>query len=149
MTYQPPQEFWQGVAQFNQRQFYACHDTLEAVWLEAPEFYKTFYQGILQVAVALYHLSNQNWQGAVILLGEGVKRLSNYEYKEFGLNLENLMAESLDILTDLQNIAPEQVGLLADHLGLINEEILVTSDLTFSCHLPTINFINESDSNIL
>lgn len=144
MNDQPPQEFWQGVVQFNQRQFYACHDTLEAVWLDAPESDKTFYQGILQVAVALYHLSNQNWQGAVILMGEGVKRLSNYERDEFGINLEKLIAESLDILTDLQSISPAQVGLLANYLGLINEEILVTSDVTFSCYLPTIEFINKS-----
>ncbi|MDJ0676909.1 MAG: DUF309 domain-containing protein, partial [Calothrix sp. MO_167.B42] len=27
-----PQEFWEGVEQFNSRQFYACHDTLEALW---------------------------------------------------------------------------------------------------------------------
>jgi hypothetical protein len=67
-----PPEFWQGVEQFNQRQFYACHDTLEAIWIEAGEPDKKFYQGVLQVAVGLYHLGNDNWRGAVILLGEGV-----------------------------------------------------------------------------
>ncbi|NEQ23504.1 MAG: DUF309 domain-containing protein, partial [Microcoleus sp. SIO2G3] len=33
----PPEEFWQGVEQFNQQEFYACHDTLEALWMEAFE----------------------------------------------------------------------------------------------------------------
>ena len=55
-----PQEFWEGVEQFNLGQFYACHDTLEALWIEALEPEKTFYQGILQIAVALYHLENEN-----------------------------------------------------------------------------------------
>ena len=55
-----PDEFWQGVEQFNAGQYYACHDTLEALWIEAAEPEKTFYQGILQIAVALYHLSNHN-----------------------------------------------------------------------------------------
>ena len=55
-----PQAFWQGVEEFNQQQFYACHDTLEAIWIEAPESDKRFYQGVLQVAVGCYHLSNNN-----------------------------------------------------------------------------------------
>jgi predicted metal-dependent hydrolase len=32
-----PNEFFQGVEQFNQQEFYACHDTLEALWMEASE----------------------------------------------------------------------------------------------------------------
>jgi predicted metal-dependent hydrolase len=73
------EEFLQGVEQFNKREFYACHDTLEAIWIEAAESDKRFYQGILQVAVGCYHLTNHNWRGAVILLGEGVRRLNDYE----------------------------------------------------------------------
>ncbi|MGK7902131.1 MAG: DUF309 domain-containing protein, partial [Hormoscilla sp.] len=30
-----PSAFWQGIEQFNQQEFYACHDTLEALWIEA------------------------------------------------------------------------------------------------------------------
>ena len=61
-----PADFWQGVEQFNAGEYYACHDTLEAVWIEAPEADRKFYQGILQIAVALYHLGNQNLRGAVL-----------------------------------------------------------------------------------
>jgi len=138
MSDQPPHEFWQGVAQFNQRQFYACHDTLEAVWLEAPESHKKFYQGILQIAVACYHLSNLNWQGAVILLGEGIKRLSYYESTEFNINLELLIEESLALLTTLQQINPDQVALLAHYLGLISTDNLDDLKVDFSCQLPFI-----------
>lgn len=138
MSDQPPHEFWQGVAQFNQRQFYACHDTLEAVWLEAPESHKKFYQGILQIAVACYHLSNFNWQGAVILLGEGIKRLSYYESTEFNINLELLIEESLALLTTLQQINPDQVALLAHYLGLISTDNLDDLKVDFSCQLPFI-----------
>ena len=71
--------FGQGIDEFNRQQFYACHDTLEALWMESAEPEKTFYQGILQIAVACYHLENNNWRGAVILLGEGVRRLQHYQ----------------------------------------------------------------------
>ena len=56
-----PEALWQGISQFNDGEFYACHDTLEAIWMEAQIPEKPFFQGILQLAVALYHLSNHNW----------------------------------------------------------------------------------------
>jgi uncharacterized protein len=97
-----PQEFWQGVEQFNQGEFYACHDTLEAIWIEAPPSERNFYQGILQIAVALYHLSNQNWRGAVILLGEGANRLCKYPAEYAGIDVGDLVDRSIELLSALQ-----------------------------------------------
>lgn len=105
-----PEEFWQGVEQFNQEQFYACHDTLEALWMEAAEPQKTFYQGILQIAVALYHLGNSNWRGAVILLGEGINRLRRYPSTYAGIDVDELLTSSATLLTVLQQTGPEKVG---------------------------------------
>ncbi|WP_017652753.1 DUF309 domain-containing protein [Fortiea contorta] len=104
-----PQEFWQGVEQFNTGQFYACHDTLEALWIEAIEPDKTFYQGILQIAVALYHLSNHNWRGAVILLGEGSNRLRRYPSSYGGINLEDFLYQSWTLLKALQEVGPDDI----------------------------------------
>ena len=101
-----PEEFWLGVEQFNSGQFYACHDTLEALWIEASEPEKSFYQGILQIAVALYHLSNQNWRGAVILLGEGSNRLRRYPSNYAGIDLEALLHQTVELLQALQQISP-------------------------------------------
>ncbi|BAY93035.1 MULTISPECIES: DUF309 domain-containing protein [unclassified Tolypothrix] len=110
-----PQEFWQGVEQFNTGQFYACHDTLEALWIEASEPEKTFYQGILQIAVALYHLSNHNWRGAAILLGEGSNRLRRYPSSYGGIDLEALLIQSVALLQALQKTSPDQTA--TDDLG--------------------------------
>ena len=110
MTQAVPQEFWQGVEQFNQGQFYACHDTLEALWLEATEPQKTFYQGILQIAVALYHLGNSNWRGTVILLGEGINRLRRYPPTYAGIDVDELLTNSAALLTALQQAGPEKIG---------------------------------------
>ena len=105
-----PAEFWQGIEQFNQQEFYACHDTLEALWIEASEPERTFYQGILQIAVAIYHLGNDNWRGAVILLGEGISRLSRYLPDYAGLNINELLTESQELLKQLQQAGPENVN---------------------------------------
>ena len=105
-----PPEFWLGVEQFNQQEFYACHDTLEALWMEAVEPEKSFYQGILQIAVGFYHLGNQNLRGAIILLGEGMNRLRRYRPEVVEIDLEPLLAQSQAIQTRLQQIQSEQTA---------------------------------------
>jgi hypothetical protein len=105
-----PEEFWQGVEQFNQGQFYACHDTLEALWIEAIEPDQTFYQGVLQIAVGLYHLGNGNWRGAVILLGEGINRLRRYPSAYSGIDVDELIISSIDLLKALQQAGAEKVS---------------------------------------
>ncbi|MDZ8183545.1 MAG: DUF309 domain-containing protein [Nostoc sp. ChiSLP02] len=125
-----PQEFWQGVEQFNSGQFYACHDTLEALWIEASEPEKTFYQGILQIAVALYHLENRNWRGAVILLGEGSNRLRRYPSSYGGVDVDELLSQSVTLLKTLQQIGADKItaGELGENEPLSLPRIVLVSD---------------------
>lgn len=111
-----PAEFWQGVEQFNQHEFYACHDTLEAIWINALPGDKNFFQGILQIAVALYHLGNENWRGAVILMGEGVNRLRSYPSNYGDIDVDKLVDETVILLKQLQLAGAKQVGELAQQL---------------------------------
>jgi uncharacterized protein len=100
--------FLQGVAQFNAQEYYACHDTLEALWMEATEPDKKFYQGILQVAVGCYHLGNGNQRGACILLGEGINKLQCYQPDYMGVDVERLIAESAELLMSLQALTLDE-----------------------------------------
>ncbi|HEY9730249.1 MAG TPA: DUF309 domain-containing protein [Chroococcales cyanobacterium] len=113
----PPEEFWQGVEQFNAQEFYACHDTLEALWMEALEPQKKFYQGILQIAVACHHLGNLNWRGAVILLGEGIGRLRHYQPDYEEIDVTELIVQSAELLNALQQSGPEHVAELVKQLA--------------------------------
>lgn len=108
-----PAEFWLGVEQFNQGNYYACHDTLEAIWMDAKVSEQAFYQGILQIAVGLYHLGNLNWQGAAILLGEGSHRLDAYGDSHGGINVTDLVNQAINWLTALQEKGPDQIQQLA------------------------------------
>ena len=143
-------EFERGIAEFNQQQSYACHDTLEAIWVDAPEADKRFYQGILQVAVGCYHLSNDNLRGAIILLGEAVRRLCDYQPDYEEINVEQLLEQAMALLKALQQLQPEQTSdfwqqLLQKQLGAINKEYEKEynsdslPDLVASCQLPYIN----------
>lgn len=134
-------EFWQGVEQFNQREYYACHDTLEAIWFEASEPERSFYQGILQVAVALYHLSNQNLRGATILLGEGINRLRRYLPDYAAVDVAEFVAQSMNLLNILQQAESEQVPLFAAQVLQSHQGDIPEADLL---HLPVITQVPVS-----
>lgn len=137
-------EFEQGIKEFNQQQFYACHDTLEAIWVEAPEADKRFYQGILQVAVGCYHLSNDNLRGAIILLGEAIRRLCDYQPDYESVDVELLLNQANDLLISLQQLQPEQTQeffqqLVQKHLQPQQlQEGTAIDNLTKTCQLPYI-----------
>lgn len=131
-----PAEFWQGIDQFNQGEFYDCHDTLEALWMEAVEPEKTFYQGILQIAVALYHLGNLNQRGAVILLGEGLNRLRRYPESFEAIDLDNLRTQAMELLKTLQTADVEQIRDFAEKINAANKNHPIAGCLI------RINYVN-------
>jgi hypothetical protein len=51
--------FDEAVTLFNDREYYKCHDYLEALWNKAQEPTRTLIHGILQCAVGFHHLFNQ------------------------------------------------------------------------------------------
>ncbi len=99
--------FSRGLDEFNAQEFYACHDTLEAIWMDAENAEKPFYQGILQIAVAFYHLGNLNWRGGAILLGEGITRLRRFEPTHQGVDVESLVDEAVEWLELIQTTGGE------------------------------------------
>jgi len=151
-----PSEFKNAIAEFNQQQFYACHDTIEAIWVDAPEADKRFYQGILQVAVGCYHLSNDNLRGAIILLGEAVRRLCDYQPDYEEVDVEQFLEQALALLQSLQQLKPEQTQvfwqrLQQKQLGKLDqptqntqnnsESLESIQDLIDSCQIPEINLV--------
>ncbi len=138
----PAEEFLQGVEEFNQRQFYTCHDTLEALWMVSTEPEKRFYQGVLQIAVGCYHLSNNNWRGAVILIGEGIKRLSDYQPHYESINVSQLIEESYNLLRYLQETGEEKVEQISIELGLNPQTETPIPSSQLPCKLPMISFIS-------
>jgi uncharacterized protein len=116
MTKFPPQ-WLQGIAEFNSHEYYACHDTLEALWMDSIDPDKKFYQGVLQIAVACYHLHNRNWRGAVTLLGEGIGRLPYYQPVYAGIDVTELIQDSRNLLTTLQSIGIDGIDDFVDRLA--------------------------------
>jgi uncharacterized protein len=109
----------EAIAAFNQQRFYDCHDLLEAMWMDASYPDKTFYQGLLQITVGLYHLGNLNWNGSKILLGEGISRLRDFQPEYAGVDVNQLVQDSFKLLSMIQKSNKTELDSLVIELPVI------------------------------
>jgi hypothetical protein len=79
--------FDRGVAEFNAGYYFECHDTLEDMWTGIRGPSRDFFQGLIQVSVAFYHLTGGNLPGAESMLRRALKRFERYPDRYFGFNL--------------------------------------------------------------
>ena len=56
--------YLQGVAYFNDCEFFEAHEAWEELWTEYQGASRKFYQGLIQAAVCLHHFGNGNLRGA-------------------------------------------------------------------------------------
>jgi uncharacterized protein len=82
-----------GIAEFNDRLFFECHDTLEELWSGIRGPARDFFQGLIQVAVAFHHVSNGNGPGAVSMIDRALGRFRVYPARYFGFDLDAQRAE--------------------------------------------------------
>ncbi len=92
----PSPEFLRGVDLFNRAKFFDAHEVLEDIWRAAPLIEKKFLQGIIQVAVALYHHGNGNSAGARSVLRRAFRNLSRYPEGFGGIRLAELLSSISD-----------------------------------------------------
>ena len=85
------ERFKKGIELFNQEQFYECHEILEELWLESTGPYRNLYKGVIQAAVALFHLKRGNLNGARALFQTSAAYLTEYKPRALGLNVEILI----------------------------------------------------------
>jgi uncharacterized protein len=80
-------QFDRGVDEFNRGFYFECHDTIEDLWtgLRGPS--RDFFQGLIQVSVAQYHLGNGNLAGADSMARRALKRFERYPARYFGFDL--------------------------------------------------------------
>jgi uncharacterized protein len=86
----PDDAFLEGLALFNSTHFFEAHEVLEDVWRAAPEPERKFFQGLIQVAVALHHYSRGNQAGCRSLLERARRNLRPYPAGHRGVDLDSL-----------------------------------------------------------
>ena len=90
----PPPGLIAGVRQFNDGQYFECHETLETLWKAERRPLRRLYQGVLQIGVALYHLERGNQRGAIRLLERGLNHLRLFTPSCQGVDVMTLMADA-------------------------------------------------------
>jgi uncharacterized protein len=101
---QLPEELARGVVLFEAGLYFACHEYFETLWGRTGDEASDFYQGLIQVAVAMRHLESYNVRGAVTLLHNALGRLRQYPAHYKGLTLARFLAEVVSLLHHLHTL---------------------------------------------
>ena len=99
----------EGIALFNQGQFHAQHEAIEAEWHAERGPIRRLYQGILQIGVGFHHALNGNSQGAVALLTDGIAKTSDFLPEALGIDTARLVRESQQCLVAIQRLGPDRI----------------------------------------
>lgn len=102
----PPQLLLDGVAQFNRREFFEQHETLEDLWREERRAVRRLYQGILQIGVAMYHITRGNHHGAVYMLTRGPAYLRPFAPACQTVDVADLLEQAARILREVERLGP-------------------------------------------
>jgi hypothetical protein len=102
--------FAKGVAEFNAGYYFECHDTLEDMWTGVRGPSRDFFQGLIQVSVAFYHLTGGNLPGAESMLRRALKRFERYPDRYFGFDLAAHRAELHGWLARIRARSPDAVA---------------------------------------
>ena len=70
--------FLKGIQEFNKRNYYDSHEYFEEIWTNHVLDDRLFVQGLIQLSVAYFHISNDNKNGAISLFKKSIKKLDNY-----------------------------------------------------------------------
>ena len=84
--------YLQGIEYFNDCEFFEAHEVWEDLWqdLEGGSD-RTFYQGLIQVAVCLHHFGNGNIRGARKLYHSSSKYLAEFAPFYEGMDVAKLL----------------------------------------------------------
>lgn len=106
----PSGELLQAFGEFNRGDWFDCHETLEELWVGSEFEIRWFYQGLLQVAVALHHWRNGNYGGAVSLLTSGTNYLRRVNPVCQRIEVAALTAAADDCKEELIRLGPARMA---------------------------------------
>ena len=70
--------FIKGLVEYNNQNFYDAHEFWEELWSDYKLEEPNLIQGLIQVSVGYYHLSNLNKKGSIGLFTKSLKKLDAY-----------------------------------------------------------------------
>lgn len=83
--------YLEGIEHFNRGEYFDSHEVWEELWLGQTGGDRRFYQGLIQAAVALYHLENGNAVGSRKLVDSSAAYLQRYRPWHHGLDVSDFL----------------------------------------------------------
>jgi uncharacterized protein len=115
----------EGIRLFDAGEWYEAHEAIEHEWHAERGPVRVFYQGILQIGVGLHHARGGNHRGAVLLLGDGIEKVSRFLPACRGIDTARLVAEASRCLAEVERLGPDGLGdfdfALAPRIGVPGE----------------------------
>ena len=104
-----PQSVRHGLALFNRGAYYRCHDVLEEAWRAEEREVRWLYQGILQLAIALYHIQRGNGRGAMTMLARADGKFARLPDICQGVDVASLRMDIHMVRQQLQRLGPDGI----------------------------------------
>jgi uncharacterized protein len=115
-----------GILFFNAGDFFEAHEVWEDLWHVATNPERRFYQGLIQTAVALFHLGNRNVRGAVRLYHSSRDYLAQSRPQFLGLDVEALFAAMENLFAPHLGFSPLPGQALQTPAALASTEVEAT-----------------------
>ena len=94
--------FQEGIDFFNTGQYFKAHEAWEDIWRLTRGPLRLFYQGLVQAAVGLHHLSQGNLNGASAQLQKSLSKLEEYPDRFCQIDNRSLTTDLRRILGSLK-----------------------------------------------
>ena len=85
--------YLEGIEHFNKCDFFEAHEVWEDLWKDIEGPSRTFYKGLIHVAVCLHHFGNGNIRGAKKLYLSSRGYLQPFGPKYLGLDIDKLLSQ--------------------------------------------------------
>ena len=108
----PPGQLLRAIREFNGREWFECHETVEDLWIGETGEVRDFYQGLIQIAVALHHWRNGNFGGALSLLKGGAGYLRHVTGACQWVDVAALIYDADMMRTALEELGKERMEAL-------------------------------------
>ena len=99
-----------GIRLFDSQHYFEAHEALETAWRAEPTPIRDLYRGILQVAVAYYHIQRGNYIGARKLFHRSRKWLDLFPGEIAGIDLLQFRRDFLLVEETLVRLGPERTA---------------------------------------
>ena len=83
--------FMKGVECFNNKEFYDAHEFWEDLWSDYPLKDALFIQGLIQVSVAFFHITNLNLTGSRSLFNKSIPKLKKFSFNHRNFNVQKFI----------------------------------------------------------